>query len=402
MIFLLYLGLMIGAVEETGTTHKPVIQFGDRPLYLLDQLPAGSLKQRLEGCDLTDVKAQDFSITHRGAPLFYPEHSKASYLAAVRSGAGIIECDVTFTQDHELVCRHAQCDLHQTTDILLRPELASACSQPFTPATDEAPATANCCASDISLQQYQKLCARMDGVNPWATTVDEYVQGTPNWRTELYGQCEQVMTHAQSIALIDRYDLKMTPELKAPEVTMPFAGFSREDFADKIIAEYKEAGVSPERVYLQSFHLQDILYWLESAPEFARQAVWLDARYTQQGFDPQNPDSWQPSMARLKEQGINIIGPPLWMLVTEEEGQVVPSEYARYAKEAGLEIITWTLERSGPMHQGGGWYFQSIEQLTDGDAMVMQLLDALANEVGVLGVFSDWPATTSFFSHCNQ
>jgi glycerophosphoryl diester phosphodiesterase len=27
-------------------------------------------------------------------------------------GAGIIECDVTFTKDRELVCRHDQRDLH--------------------------------------------------------------------------------------------------------------------------------------------------------------------------------------------------------------------------------------------------------------------------------------------------
>ena len=30
----------------------------------------------------------------------------------------------------------------------------------------------------------------------------------------------------------------------------------------------------------------------------------------------------------------------------------------------------------------------------------MQALDVLANEVGVLGVFSDWPATVSFYANC--
>jgi len=49
-------------------------------------------------------------------------------------GAGIIECDVTFTADRELVCRHAQCDLHTTTNVLEIPELAEKCSVPFTPA----------------------------------------------------------------------------------------------------------------------------------------------------------------------------------------------------------------------------------------------------------------------------
>jgi glycerophosphoryl diester phosphodiesterase len=49
-------------------------------------------------------------------------------------GAGIVECDVTFTKDKELVCRHAQNDLHTTTNILATP-LAAKCVQPFTPAT---------------------------------------------------------------------------------------------------------------------------------------------------------------------------------------------------------------------------------------------------------------------------
>ena len=68
-------------------------------------------------------------------------------------GAGIVECDVTFTKDKELVCRHAQNDLHTTTDILATP-LASKCTQPFVPATLDAngnlltPATAECRTSD--------------------------------------------------------------------------------------------------------------------------------------------------------------------------------------------------------------------------------------------------------------
>ena len=56
------------------------------------------------------------------------------YRAAARMGAGILEQDVTFTQDEQLVCRHSQCDLHTTTNILAVPELAAKCRQPFTPA----------------------------------------------------------------------------------------------------------------------------------------------------------------------------------------------------------------------------------------------------------------------------
>jgi glycerophosphoryl diester phosphodiesterase len=54
------------------------------------------------------MKSHDFSIGHRGASLHFPEHTKEGYVAAADMGAGIIECDVTFTKDQELVCRHSQ------------------------------------------------------------------------------------------------------------------------------------------------------------------------------------------------------------------------------------------------------------------------------------------------------
>ena len=103
------------------------VQVGPRPYYLVEQMAPSKLKQRLAACAETRPAPSDFSIAHRGAPLQFPEHSLEGYRAAARMGAGILECDVTFTADGELVCRHAQCDLHATTDILQRPELRSKC-----------------------------------------------------------------------------------------------------------------------------------------------------------------------------------------------------------------------------------------------------------------------------------
>jgi glycerophosphoryl diester phosphodiesterase len=86
--------------------------------------------------------------------------------------------------------------------------------------------------------------------------------------------------------------------------------------------------------------------------------------------------------------------------VTTRNGRIVPSAYAIEAKKAGLKIIIWTLERSGPLHTGGGWYYQSIADLTDNDGVVFELLDVLAWDVGVAGVFSDWPATVTYYASC--
>lgn len=89
-------------------------------------------------------------------------------------GAGILECDVSFTADRGLVCRHSLCDLHTTTDILLRPELAKKCVVPFTPANATSPANAVCCTSDITIAEYQTLCGKQDAFNASAKTVQDY------------------------------------------------------------------------------------------------------------------------------------------------------------------------------------------------------------------------------------
>ena len=47
--------------------------------------------------------------------------------------------------------------------------------------------------------------------------------------------------------------------------------------------------------------------------------------------------------------------------------QIVPSEYAMNAKAAGLDIITWTLERSGLLKTGGGWYYQTTNSVINND-----------------------------------
>lgn len=107
------------------------IQVGPRPDWLVDDMDDGPLKDRLQQCENKPMGRTDFSIGHRGAPLQFPEHTMESYVAAAKMGAGIVECDVAFTADRELVCRHAQNDLHTTTNIVTIPELNAKCTQPL-------------------------------------------------------------------------------------------------------------------------------------------------------------------------------------------------------------------------------------------------------------------------------
>ena len=130
--------LVLTALAAVGASGLAVaadgIEVGPRPYFLIDQMKDGALKSKLQSCAAGDFKRTLFSIGHRGAALMFPEHTRESYTAAARMGAGIVECDVTFTKDRELVCRHSQCDLATTTNILAVPDLAAKCLAPFSPA----------------------------------------------------------------------------------------------------------------------------------------------------------------------------------------------------------------------------------------------------------------------------
>lgn len=384
---------------------EPAAQLGPRPFFLLDDMSEGPLKAELQACAArtSAYRHSNFSIAHRGAPLQFPEHTRESYLAAARMGAGVLECDVTFTKDKELVCRHSQNDLHTTTNILATP-LAATCIKPFTPARFDAagqlvaPASAECRTSEITLAEFKSLRGKMDAANPRATSVAEYLAGTAPWRTDLYSGSSSgtLMSYRESVALFKQLGVKQTPELKAPAVAMPFDGFTQDAYAQKLIDELVAAGVPPQDVFPQSFQLRDILYWVKHAEAFSRQAVFLD--------DARNRAAL-PTATQLKawrEQGVRIVAPALFALLELDAGnRLVPSRYARDAKAAGLGLITWSLERSGFIAGGNpGYFYQGLAPALRREGDVLQVLDVLAREVGVMGVFSDWPATTSFYAHC--
>ena len=371
------------------------IQLGPRPFFLVDDMQKSDLKSALKQCSEGPFYKTDFSIGHRGAALQFPEETKQSLEAAARMGAGILECDVTFTKDKELVCRHSQCDLHTTTNIVETP-LAGKCSVPPDMTSATPYANVKCCTSDISLAEFKTLRGKMDGANPNGKTATDYMNGTPSFRTDTYSGNGKVLTHREFIDLTKKLNVKMTPELKEALVPMPFNGFTQEMYAQKMINEYKQAGVSPGRVFPQSFNKNDIFYWIAHEPAFGEQAVALE--------DLNDAAQVDAAMSRLPElvaKGVQIVAPPTWSLVTlDANNKIVPSDYAKAIKASGLKIITWTLERSGLLKNGGGYYYQSVTDgiKTDGDTMV--LLEVLAKDVGVIGVFSDWSATVTYYANC--
>ena len=382
-----------------GHGHKKFnVQVGVRPYYLIDNMDEGPLKEKLLSCSEQEFKTSEFVFAHRGAPLQFPEHTLQSYKAAHRMGAGVIECDVAFTKDKQLVCRHAQCDLHTTTNIL-NTTLAAKCTTPFSPAANGTAAKAKCCTSDITLEEFGTLCGKMDGFNPNATTATSYMDGTPYFRTDLYAQgCPKLMTVDEYIPLVDSWGLKYTPELKTPEVKMPFDGYTQEQYAQDLIEKFREYNIEPSRVWLQSFLPDDIFYWIDNEPEFGVQAVYLDERVD----TPAGYANATASIPDLAARGVKIMAPAMFALTkVDDAGKIVPSEYAIACQKNGLEMVAWSFERSGWLQiQGGGYYYQYVANVTNNDGDMYEVLDVLAQQVKIKGMFSDWPATVTYYANC--
>jgi glycerophosphoryl diester phosphodiesterase len=404
------------------------IQLGPRPFYLVDGMDEGPLKHRLMQCKDGPFSRTDFSIGHRGGALQFPEHTLEAYEAGARMGAGIVECDTTFTRDGHLVCRHAENDLHTTTNILVTP-LAAKCTKQFTPATFDTsgkvvtPASAECRTSDLTLAEFKSLTGKMDAFNPNARTPEEFLTGTPSWRTEVYMGRGTLMTLRESIQVNEKNGVKHTPELKE-SVVDPATGKKRidevfgqpanrtpqENYAQAFADTLAQEGVRPRDAFPQSFNVEDILYWIDHT-RYGKQAVYLldfnDA-------DPINDIIIQPPFdtidrmeyfKMLKERGVRIIAPAMpALLAVDANDRIVPSKLANDLKALGFEIITWTFERAD-LRKGAsqaGFYFDFDPQgrAIKKDSDMYKALDVLAKDVKILGIFSDWPATVTYYANC--
>ena len=393
-----------------------VVQLGPRPFYLVDGMQEGPLKDKLTQCKGGPFTRTDFSIGHRGAALQFPEHTLESYNAAARQGAGIVECDTTFTRDGQFVCRHAENDLHYTTNILATP-LASTCIKPFVPAVIGAdgavktPASAECRTSALTLAEFKTLRGKMEAFNSAARSVSEYLGGTPDWRTDLYTGRGTLMTLRESIEANRRNGVKHTPELKDgdPETLKRIFG-SQKNYALRFADELRAAGVKPQDVWPQSFNVEDLFVWLDYT-EYGKQGVYLlDYDATGRVNDiiihpPYDRMNRAEYFAMLKKRGVRIVAPPMRALLTvDANGRILPSQLARDLKAWGFDIITWTLERSDLRHgasQAGFYYdFDPAGEAVKTDSDMYQVLDVLAQDVEVRGIFSDWPSTVTYYANC--
>ena len=118
-----------------------------------------------------------------------------------------------------------------------------------------------------------------------------------------------------------------------------------------MIDEYKAAGIDPTRRLRAVVQLcRRPLLDRERAGVRRAGGVPRRPRERRPGFDRRSRRRGSRRCTSSSTQGVKIIAPPIWAAGdARQAGKIVPSAYAEAAKAAGLNIITWTLERSGPL-----------------------------------------------------
>ena len=214
------------------------------------------------------------------------------------------------------------------------------------------------------------------------------------------------MTLESYIDLVDSLPgyRNFTPELKTPPkaVPMPFNGYTQMQYARDMINTFIKKGIAPERVWPQSFNPADIYLWLNEFPQFGAQAIYLDE-------DADVASNYTAAVAKLpalKSSGVKIIAPPYSYLLSiggPNNDSIVPSQYALTAKAAGLDIISWSFERSGPLDNvraDNDYYWSSLAPIISYDGQAYEALDVLGRQIGVIGMFADWSSTVTYYANC--
>lgn len=204
--------------------------------------------------------------------------------------------------------------------------------------------------------------------------------------------------------------VKHTPELKSATFQERVDGIfgSQALYAQKFADEMEAGGVKPNETWPQSFNVEDIFYWIDHT-QYGKQAVYLiDYDANKNDIVIQAPYDAMDRMAylkMLKQRGVRIVAPPVpALLAVDGGGHIVPSQFAKDLMGMDFAIITWTFERAD-LRQGAaqaGYYydFDPTGAAIKKDSDMFKALDVLAKEVKILGIFSDWPATVTYYANC--
>jgi len=108
-------------------------------------------------------------------------------------------------------------------------------------------------------------------------------------------------------------------------------------------------------------------------------------------------------MQELRAKGIRIIAPPTFVLLTSRTGRScrrsTPGRRESGARDHHLDA------GAVRTHQRGGDPVEELLLPVDHPRSaqrrdILVVLDVLARDVGILGIFSDWSATVTYYANC--
>jgi len=321
-------------------------------------------------------------IAHRGASGYLPEHSIASKAMAHAMGADYIEQDVVMTKDDHLVVLHDPY-LDRVTDVM----------EQFPIRSRDVFGQKRWLAIDFTLAEIKQL-NMTEGFSVDKKT-NEKKQGY-SARFPLFKSSFKVSTLAEEIELIQGLnysrgkDIGIYVEVKAPW----FHHLEGKDISLATLKMIKDYGYKnkSDKVYIQCFDpIETKRIKSEVMPklnvdykliQLIAETSWGETMQLKDGkLVPYNYD-WLFEKGAMKKvaEYADGIGPWKPMLVTEDstQGNIVLSVMAKEANELGLKMHPYTFRKD----EG---------RIPDYAKDFDDLLDIFYNQVGVEGVFTDFP-----------
>ena len=324
----------------------------------------------LVGKDRVALWQNKLVIAHRGASGYLPEHTLAAKAMAYAQGAHFIEQDLVMTQDDQVVVLH---DHHLDTVTNVRDVFP-----------DRARADGRYYVIDFTLAELRKLAVIERFKQPDGTKVAVFEQRFPLEKSSF-----QISTFAEEIELIQGLNrstgrsVGIYPEIKSPA----FHRGEGKDISNAVLKILKTYGYDeqPDSVFLQCFdpdELQRIRGELLPAMNMTVPLVQL------LGTESEFRAALTPAGMKIIASYADGIGPSMQLIVAPGSvaGKLQTTDLVRLAHDLGLVVHPYTFRR---------------DLLPVYAADYGELLEIFLDDIGVDGVFTDFPDLTVEYIESN-
>ncbi|MCH9694114.1 MAG: glycerophosphodiester phosphodiesterase [Gammaproteobacteria bacterium] len=318
----------------------------------------------LVGKDHVEKWQSKIVIAHRGASGYLPEHTLAAKAMAYAQDAHFIEQDLVMSSDDQVIVLH---DHHLDTVTNVREVFP-----------DRARDDGRYFVVDFTLAELRQLAVteRFDSSMGAKTAVFEQ-------RFPLHKSSFQINTFAEEIELIQGLNqstgraVGIYPEIKSPA----FHRGEGKDISSAVlrILEAYGYGENQDEVYLQCFDLNE----LQRIHKELLPAMNLSVPLVQLlGTEPEYRAALSPEGMQVLASFVDGIGPSMQLIVEPGSvaGDLKVSNLVQLAHDHGLVVHPYTFRR---------------DQLPDYVENYDKLLDIFLDDIGVDGVFTDFPDITA-------